>query len=168
MSINLIVCHDRLNGIGYKNKLLAHQSNDLKRFKQLTLNNYVVMGRSTYESIGRLLPKRHNIILSRNKKYNVAPGGFVRHSLEEVIKEYKLNNNEQELFICGGSDVYKQAIPYVDKMYITIIDHEFEKVDSVFPEFDTDDWEVVDYEKHPADENNEYDYWFITYQRKNN
>jgi len=166
LSINLIVCHDRAGSIGYQNSLLAHQSEDLKRFKKLTLNNYIVVGSRTYESIGRLLPKRHNIILSRNKKYKVAPGGFVRNSLEEVIKEYKLNNNEQELFICGGSEVYKQAIQYVDKMYITIIDHEFEKVDSHFIEFDMDDWETVNYEKHPADENNEYDYWFITYKRK--
>jgi len=166
LSINLIVCHDRAGAIGFQNNLLAHQSEDLKRFKRLTLNNYVLMGSRTYESIGRLLPKRHNIILSRNKKYKVAPGGFVRHSLEDVIKEYKLNNNEQELFICGGSDVYKQAIPYVDKMYITVIDHKFDKVDSIFPEFDMDEWESVGYEKHPADENNEFDYWFITYKRK--
>lgn len=115
-------------------------------------------------TIGRLLPKRDKIILSRNKKYKVAPVGFVRHSLEEVIKEYKLNNNEQELSICGGSEVYKQAIPYVDKMYITKIDHKFNKVDSVFPEFDL--WDTVGYEKQPAHEHNEYDYWFITYERK--
>lgn len=165
MSINIIVCMDRLNAIGNDNKLLSHQSADLKRFKLLTQNNYIVMGRTTYGSIGRILPNRHNIILTRNKKFNVT-GAYIRHSLEEVIKEYKLNNNEQELFICGGSEVYSQAMQYADKLYVTVIDHKFDKADSYFPSINMNEWKVTDYEKHEADEKNEYDYWFITYERK--
>jgi dihydrofolate reductase len=154
-----------LGAIGHKNKLLSHQSADLKRFKQLTQGNFVVYGRNTYESMSKILHSRHNIILTRDKKFHV-PGAFVRHSLEDVIKEYKLNNNMQELFICGGQQVYEQGIKYANKLYITIIDHNFSKADSYFPDFDMDEWNVIDYEKHPADENNEYDYWFITYERK--
>lgn len=164
MSINLIVCHDLNRAIGYKNKLLSHQSADLKRFKQLTQGHFVLMGSTTYLSIGKLLPNRHNIILSRNKKFHV-PGAFVRHSITDVIKEYKLNNNEQELFIIGGEQIYRQAIKYANKLYVTIIDHEFDKADTFFPNINMDEWKLIDYEKHQADENNDYNYSFLTYKR---
>lgn len=164
MTINIIVCMDKSSAIGYKNKLLSHQSADLKRFKQLTLGHFVLMGSTTYLSIGKLLPNRHNIILSRNKKFHV-PGAFIRHSIEDVIKEYKLNNNEQELFVIGGEEVYKQAIKYANKLYVTEIDHEFDKVDTFFPYVNIDEWAAIEHEKYPADENNDYDYRFITYER---
>lgn len=166
MSINLIVCHDINKAIGYKNELLSHQSADLKRFKQLTKGHFVLMGSTTYLSIGKLLPSRHNIILSRNKKFHV-PGAFIRHSIEDVIKEYKLNNNEQELFVIGGEEVYKQAIKYANKLYVTEIDYEFDKVDTFFPDINMDEWKVIDIEKHDADENNDYDYRFMTFIRNN-
>ncbi|PAD84886.1 hypothetical protein CHH57_02315 [Niallia circulans] len=164
MSINIIVCHDLNGAIGYKNKLLSHQSADLKRFKHLTQGHFVLMGSTTYRSIGKLLPNRHNIILSRNKKFHV-PGAFIRHSIEDVIKEYKLNNNEQELFIIGGEEVYKEAIKYANRLYVTIIDHEFDKVDAYFPNINMNEWKVTDIEKHLSDENNDYDYSFVTYER---
>ncbi|MFS0657532.1 dihydrofolate reductase [Niallia alba] len=164
MSINLIVCHDINGAIGYKNKLISHQSADLKRFKQITQGHFILMGSTTYKSIGKLLPNRHNIILSRNKKFHV-PGAFVRHSIADVIKEYKLNNNEQELFIIGGEQIYRQAIKYANKLYVTIIDHEFDKADTFFPNINMDEWKLIDYEKHQADENNDYNYSFLTYKR---
>ncbi|MEK4824454.1 dihydrofolate reductase [Niallia sp. FSL W8-0951] len=164
MSINLIVCMDRCSAIGYKNKLLSHQSADLKRFKQLTQGHFILMGKTTYLSIGKLLPNRHNIILSRNKKFHV-PGAFIRHSIEDVIKEYKLNNNEQELYIIGGQEVYMEAIKYANRLYVTIIDHEFDKADTYFPSIDMNEWKVIDIEKHLSDEKNDYDYSFVTYER---
>lgn len=122
------------------------------------------MGSATYRSIGKLLPNRHNIILSRNKKFHV-PGAFIRHSIEDVIKEYKLNNNEQELFIIGGEEVYKQAIKYANKLYVTVIDQEFDKADTYFPNISMNEWKVIDIDKHSLDENNDYDYSFVTYER---
>lgn len=119
---------------------------------------------ATYRSIGKLLPNRHNIILSRNKKFHV-PGAFIRHSIEDVIKEYKLNNNEQELFIIGGEEVYKQAIKYANKLYVTVIDQEFDKADTYVPNINMNEWKVIDIDKHSLDENNDYDYSFVTYER---
>jgi dihydrofolate reductase len=168
MSINLIACIDLNSAIGYKNQLLTKLPNDLKRFKELTINNFIVMGSRTFESIGKPLPNRHNIIVSRNVKYPAPSNTYLYNSLESVIFEYKeYNENENELCIIGGSDIYKQALEYADKLYITIVDHCFTNADSYFPKFDISEWEVIDHEQHKMDDKHLYNYHFVTYARKN-
>lgn len=167
--INLIAAIDLNNGLGYKNELLCHLSNDLKHFKNLTSGHFVCMGRLTYDSIGNPLPNRTNIILTRNKDYKAPLGTFVYHSIEDVISEYNnLNNNESELFIIGGGDIFKQAMSYADRIYLTIIQNKFSHVDSYFPLIDLSEWQVVQGQTvhNKADSNNEYDHVFVTYEKR--
>lgn len=167
MSISLIACLDLNNSIGYKNQLLCRLRNDMKHFRQLTEGNFICMGRKTFESIGKPLSNRYNIILTRNKKYKAPQGTFVYYSLEDVINEYRnLNNNESELFIIGGSEIYYQAMPYADRICLTIIDHTFKRADSYFPKFSLDDWKPIECIENKADDENEYDHYFVTYERR--
>jgi dihydrofolate reductase len=169
MTISIIAAIGLNRELGYNNKLLCHLPNDLKYFKKLTIAQFVVMGRKTYESIGHCLPNRHNIVLSRDITYNVPDGAYVYNSLDDVINEYKsYNNNENELFIIGGADIYRQALPKANKIYLTIIDHKFENVDAYFPPFSLDEWEVTENIKNVVDEKNPYDHYFVTYKRRNN
>lgn len=166
MSINLIAACGNNREIGYKNKLLCHLPNDLKHFKNLTQGNIVCMGRKTYESIGEVLPNRHNIVLTHNTDFK-APFVYVYHSVEDVLREYEsYSNKEAELFIIGGEQVYKQFLKYADKIYLTIIENHFPRVDSYFPPFSFLDWKVTENIKNEADEKNLYNHSFITYERR--
>jgi dihydrofolate reductase len=166
MSISLIACVDLNRGLGYKNQLLCHLPNDLRHFRELTTGQFCVFGRKTYESIGKPLPNRQNIVITRDNKY-VSQDVFVYNSLTDVIFEYEsYNDNENELFICGGAEIYHQALPYSQKIYLTIIDHEFPHVDTFFPAFSMKDWKPIENIKNPADKNNPYDHYFVTYERK--
>lgn len=165
--INLIAAIDLNCGLGYKNDLLIKLPNDLKRFRELTQNNFVVMGRKTYESIGHPLPHRHNIILTRNKNYKAPYGTFVYHSIDEVINAYKTQNNgESELYFIGGEDIYYQALSYADRIHLTIIKHVFEKVDTHFPRLNPRYWKAIKNIENKADENHPYDYHYVTYEPK--
>jgi dihydrofolate reductase len=165
--INLIACVDLNNAIGHKNQLLCNLPSDMKRFKELTTGQFCVMGRKTYESIGKPLPNRHNVIVTRNVKYQAPPETHVYTSLGEVIFEYKAyNNNENELFICGGADIYKQALEYTERIYLTIINHAFPKADAFFPAFNIAEWKVIDHEHHKMDSEHLYNYHFVTYERR--
>lgn len=167
MSINLIAAISTTGQLGYNQSLLCHLPNDLKRFKEMTQNNYVVMGRTTFNSIGRPLPNRHNIILTRNKNYKVPIGTFVYNSLHEVVSNYHSHNSdEQELFVIGGGDLYSQAMQYADKLYITRIEHQFEKADTYFPKIDLSQWRKTETVYNWADKDHEYDYTYLTYERK--
>jgi dihydrofolate reductase len=168
--INLIAAIDRNRGLGFNNELLVKLPSDMSHFKKLTTGHFIVQGRKTYDSIGHPLPNRHNIILTRNKDYKAPVGTFVYHDIETVIKQYKLlNNNESELFIIGGSELFSQTLEFADRIYLTIIEHSFENVDSFFPELSTVDWKVVSEETiyKPRDDKNEFDLYFLTYQRRN-
>ena len=166
--INLIAAIDLQRGLGFNNDLLVKLPNDMKHFKKLTTGHFIVMGRRTFDSIGKPLPNRTNIILTRNKDYTAPYGTFVYHSIEDVVHAYhKQNNNESELFVIGGAEVYSQAIQYADRLYLTIIDHEFPKVDSFFPTFSMLDWKPVNNIKNLADKNNLYDHYFVIYERRN-
>jgi dihydrofolate reductase len=168
MSINIIAAIGVNRELGYKNQLLCHLPNDLKYFKEKTTGQFCVFGRKTYESIGYPLPNRHNIIVTRNTNYKIADGVFVYNSLLDVINEYiSYNNNENELYICGGAEIYRQALPYADRIYMTIIEKHFSKVDTYFPPFDFHDWKVTERIKCEADENNPYVHHFVTYERRN-
>jgi dihydrofolate reductase len=167
--INLIAACGLNRELGYNNQLLCHLPNDLKHFKQLTTGQFVVMGRKTYDSIGHSLPKRHNIIVTRDTKFKEPVGTYVYNSLDEVIHEYtQYNDNQNELFIIGGADIYQQTLEFADKIHLTIINAQFPKVDTWFPDFDINEWKVTSNIKNKADEKNPYDHYFVTYERRNN
>jgi dihydrofolate reductase len=165
--INLIAACGVNRELGYKNQLLCHLPNDLSYFKEKTQRNIIVMGRKTFESIGKPLPNRHNIVLTHKKNYEVPAGVLVYHSVEDILKHYELNaNKEVELFICGGENVYKQFLKYADRIYMTIIEAHFSKVDTWFPPFSFLDWKVTSNIKNDPDEKNIYTHHFVTYERR--
>ena len=155
--IKIIVAMSKNRVIGNNNELIWKLSSDLKRFKYLTTNNPVVMGRKTYESIGRPLPNRRNIIITRNLEYEVDDCEIVS-SLEEALL---LTNND--CFIIGGGEIYNQSIELADKIYLTLVHKDFEG-DTTFPELGKE-WAKMERKDFEADEKNEYNYSFIEYDR---
>ena len=137
MKISIVVAVAEKNVIGAKNKLPWYLSADLRRFKELTSGHHIIMGRKTYESIGKPLPNRTNIVITRNKNYK-AEGCIVAHSLEEALKAAK-ENKETEAFIIGGAEIFKEALPIADKIYLTKIHKNFEG-DTFFPTIDNNHW----------------------------
>nr|AIA16787.1 Dihydrofolate reductase [uncultured bacterium]AIA16834.1 Dihydrofolate reductase [uncultured bacterium] len=134
---------------------------DWAYLKATTMGHPILMGRKTYESIGKPLPGRTNIILTKNA--NFAPEGCVIvHSIEDAIKRY---GSDDELFVLGGAEIYKLALPCADRLYATQIDHEFAG-DTYFPVIDLSQWEVVSRRPGTRDEKNPYDYEFIVFWRK--
>nr|AIA18208.1 Dihydrofolate reductase [uncultured bacterium] len=160
--ISFIWAMDRNRVIGKENKLPWHIPEDLKFFKSSTMGHPIAMGRKTFVSIGRPLPGRENIIITRNKEYSY-DGCTVVHSIEEFV-EY-CREKEEEYFVIGGAEIFKEMFPFADKLYITLIDEEFEG-DTFFPEFDLGEWELHSFEKGPRNEKNPYDYEFRIYARK--
>lgn len=159
MTISIIAAIAENNVIGKNNGLIWHISEDLKRFKKLTSGHPAVMGRKTYESLPfKPLPKRKNIILSRNKDL-IYKGATVINSLEKVIKECK---NEDEIFICGGAKIYKLFLPYTDKIYLTKIYHSFEG-DTFFPEINFSKWKIEFESEIFLDNKSKLKYSFINY-----
>jgi len=153
--INIIVAASLNNVIGKDNKLLWRQSADLKRFKELTTGKTVVMGRKTYDSIGKPLPNRRNIVITRQ---NIEiPGCEVVHSLEEALK---LDN---EIFILGGGEIYQKSIILAHKIFFTLIETEIEG-DAYFPLLG-EEWKEESKEEFLKDEKNQFDYQFINYVR---
>lgn len=161
--ISILVAMDKDGLIGKDNDLPWRLPNDLKYFKQLTTKHTILMGRKTYESIGRPLPNRTNVVLTRNKDFQ-PEGCKVVHSVEEVQKLFKEDTND-EVFVIGGSDIFKLLLPFTDRLYITRIDESFEG-DTFFPEIDFDNWNLVSKEQGEKDENNPYDYYFCIYDKK--
>ncbi|MED1600041.1 dihydrofolate reductase [Alkalihalophilus marmarensis] len=159
--ISYIVAMDNKRTIGANNDLPWHLPADLAHFKRVTSGHTIVMGRKTYESIGRPLPKRRNVILTRNKDFN-AEGCEVVHQLEEVLDIAK---QEEECFIIGGAELFKLFWNDTDRLYITHIDETFEG-DTYFPEIKESEWEKVSDEAGTVDEKNRYPHTFCTYERK--
>jgi dihydrofolate reductase len=155
--VKIIVAMSNNRVIGNNNELIWRLSSDLKRFKELTTGHPVVMGRKTYESIGKPLPNRRNIIITRNLEYEVN-GCEVVSSLEEALL---LTNND--CFIIGGGEIYKQSLEVADKIYLTLVHKDFEG-DTTFPELGKE-WATIDTKDFDADEKNEYNYSFIEYDR---
>lgn len=151
--------------IGKDNGLVWKMPNDLKFFKEKTSGHYVIMGRKSFESMGKPLPNRLNIIITRNKEYAVE-GAMVVHSLQEAL-DFGSQQKQKEVFILGGGEIYKQAFEkeLVDKMYLTEIKDTFEG-DTYFPEFKQENWEELEREEYQADHLNPHDYAFVTLQRK--
>lgn len=159
--ISFIVAMDENNVIGYKNDIPWNLPNDLKYFKEVTSGHTIIMGRKTYEAIGRPLPNRRNIIVTENKAFD-AKGCEVVHSFEEVEA---LVNTKEEIFIIGGAALFEQFLPVVDRIYLTII-HETFPGDTYFPQWQEEDWKTIEKRQGITDEKNPYPHTFITLERK--
>ncbi|MBA2940450.1 dihydrofolate reductase [Paenibacillus sp. CGMCC 1.16610] len=159
MSISFIFAMDRNRAIGVNNTLPWHLPGDLKFFKAVTMGHPILMGRKTYESIGRPLPGRRNVILTQNTEFR-AEGCEVIHSVDEAVQEFK----DQELFVIGGAEIFRLFAEKVDRMYITFIEHEFE-ADTYMSELDLSEWTLVSSEQGERNEKNPYEYYFRIYQR---
>jgi dihydrofolate reductase len=162
MSIKLICAISKNNVIGNENKLPWNLSEDLKRFKKLTSNNLIVMGRKTFDSIGRPLPNRKNIVLSNNLNLKI-DGVEIFNSPDEVISLYKEIPEKKDMYIIGGTFVYKLFLEYCDYLYITYVDKNFEG-DAFFPKIDWKAWNLTR-EEEKYDENEKLKYFFRDYKR---
>lgn len=131
--VSLIAAIGSRRELGKNNRLLWNIPEDLKRFKQLTSGHPVIMGRKTYQSIGRLLPNRTNIIITHNSSF-IIPSAQIVHSLEDAIKVAKESEGNDKIFVIGGGQIFQQALPLADKLYLTIVDKEFE-ADTFFPDY---------------------------------
>jgi dihydrofolate reductase len=159
MILSLIVIADENNAIGNQNQLLCHLPADLKYFRATTTGHHIVMGRKTFESVGRPLPNRVNIVISRTPGLAIE-GCVVKPTLEEAIA-FANAAGETELFITGGGTIYKQSIDMADKIYLTRIYHSF-AADTFFPDLG-EEWKLTKDEVHEADEKNPYGYSFQVY-----
>lgn len=163
--LSIIVAKAKNNIIGKDNQLLWHIPEDLKRFKDLTTGHVIIMGRKTFESLGKVLPDRKHIVFSQNPDFKVANENVeVVHSMLQ-IQEYI--ENEEENFVIGGAMIYNLLMPYVQKMYVTEIDKDFEG-DAFFPKINEERWEEVSREKGTQEEEEEtgFQYSFVEYKRK--
>ena len=149
--------------LGKDNDLIWHLPADLKRFKKLTSGCYILMGRNTYESIGKPLPNRTSVIITKNPDYT-QPGCLIANSLESALK---LVPKDDKVFIIGGAQIYKYALDnsLAEALEITIVHHSFE-ADVFFPEINTKVWKEVKRESFKADEKNKFDYSFIRYEKR--
>lgn len=160
MTISLIVAVAENGVIGKTGVMLPWRlPADLKRFKEVTMGHPIIMGRKTYETIGRPLPGRQNIIVTRNPDYK-ADGCEVVSSLPEALEAAK---NSEEAFIIGGGQLFEQALPLADKLYLTLV-HASPDGD-VFFHYDPADWQEISNEPHEADDKNQYPYSFLTLLR---
>ncbi|WP_028891306.1 dihydrofolate reductase [Tenacibaculum sp. 47A_GOM-205m] len=160
--ITLIAAIAKNNALGKDNDLIWYLPADLKRFKQITSGHHILMGRNTFESIGKPLPNRTSIIITRNNDY-FKDGCLIANTIEHAIELTKGNN----AFIIGGAQIYKQALEQdlVDRLDITIVHHNFD-ADAFFPEIDKTVWKEVAREDFKADEKNKYDYSFVSYEKR--
>ena len=159
--ITMIAAIGKNGELGKDNELIWHLPNDLKRFKKVTSGHHVIMGRKTFESLGKPLPKRTNIIITRNADYN-AEGCVIANSLDEALEAAKSDENP---YILGGAQIYKQAIEIADILDLTLVDAEL-NADAFFPEIDMSIWKETSRQNFKADEKHQYNYSFVTYIRK--
>jgi len=165
LRISILVAMASNRVIGQKNTLPWHLPADLKHFKALTMGHGIIMGRKTYESIGRPLPGRLNVIITRQKNYHVA-GTVVVHSIDEALQVCKNDKAiDGESFIIGGAELYQQTLALCHRMYITEIQQCFDG-DTFFPKFDPDKWLEATREKHSSSNGNQLAYDFVVLDRK--
>lgn len=164
MTISAIVAVSENNAIGHENQLPWHLPEDLKFFKRTTLGKPVVMGRKTFESLGKALPKRLNIVLSRQADLELPDGVLLYNNLEDALKKLE-DDGTEEAFVIGGGHVFAEAMPLLDRLYITRVHTIIEAADTFFPELDHSHWKLVWEEAHEADEQHKYAYTFEHYER---
>ena len=161
--LTIIVAAGENNAIGKDNKLIWHLSDDLKRFKSLTSGHHIIMGRKTFESFPKPLPKRTHVVISRQPNYKVPDGVILVDSLEKAIDIAK---DDPQPFIIGGGEIYKQSIPLADKLELTRVHASFDGADTFFPEVDTSIWKEIDRKTHDKDKDHDYAFSFITYVKR--
>ena len=149
--------------IGKDNGLLWTIKDDLKLFMRATSQHVVIHGRKSFESIGKPLPNRTNIIITRDTDYS-HPGCYISHSLDEALVLAQQLEQNGEIFILGGAEIYAQSLDKVDRMYISHVDGFFPEADAHFPDLDLDAWELVDFVRFPKNERNEYPFAFAIYE----
>ncbi len=162
MKLSLIAAMDKNRVIGADNQLPWHLPADMRHFRETTLGNAVIMGRKTYESIGKPLPKRDNFVLTRNEAFS-AEGITVCHSVNAVI-EAAAKSESDEVFVIGGGVIYEIFLSQADKLYLTFVDAEVNG-DTYFPEVDWTQWQEDDRREISADSKNRYSYAIVTYSR---
>ncbi|MBI3478804.1 MAG: dihydrofolate reductase [Nitrosomonadales bacterium] len=159
--ISIVVAMARNRTIGANNTLPWHLPADLKHFKTLTMGHHIVMGRKTYESIGKPLPGRTSVVVSRNADYSI-PGVIVVNSLEAALAAC---GNDEEIFVIGGAELYRQAVKLADRIYLTEIDADISG-DAHFTELDYALWQETGRASHAPDEKNPHSYHFVVYEKK--
>lgn len=160
MTFSIIAAVGKNGELGLNNKLLWHIPEDLRWFKQHTLNKVVVYGRKTYESLPiPYLPGRINVVLTSDKSYKPHPNVIVKHSVGDVLHEF---SNEREVMVCGGSNIYEQFLPYSNKIYLTKVNHTFD-ADTYFPHVEWDGW--VQYFENKRRNDNGFEYSFHVYKK---
>ena len=150
------------NALGKDNQLVWHLPDDFKRFKKLTTGHYIILGRKTFESFPKPLPNRTHVIITRNKNYQ-AEGCIVVNSLQEALQKVPQG---QDIFIIGGAQIYKQSMHLSDKIELTRV-HTTCEADAFFPEINPQEWQLVNEEFHPKDENHQFDFTYQTFEKNN-
>jgi dihydrofolate reductase len=151
--VSLLVAMDERRGIGVNNRLPWHLSTDLRRFKALTMGHHLIMGRKTFESIGKPLPGRTTIVVTRNPDYRLE-SCLIAASLDEALAMAEARG-EEEAFVIGGAEIFAGALPLADRIYLTQV-HACVETDVFFPEFDRTEWVEIESSFQPADQNNEH------------
>lgn len=164
MIISAIVAVSKNGVIGKGNDIPWYLSADLKYFKRQTLRHHIIMGRKTFQSIGRPLPKRTNVVITRDPFF-IASNCLIANSLEKALA-IALDNSEEETFIIGGGQIYELSFPYLDRIYYTEVNVEISDGEVFFPEIKPEEWMLASENPHRADEKNEYDYNFKIFERK--
>lgn len=159
--ISLVVAYADNLAIGKDNQLLWHLPADLKHFKATTTGHSIIMGRKTFDSIGKALPNRRNLVITRQTNLEL-PGAEIVNSLEAALS---LTAQEPEVFIIGGANIYEQALKFAQKIYLTHVHWSFE-ADAFFPKLDENEWETTQNQHFKADEKNQYDYSIKTLERR--
>ena len=162
MTLTLIAAAAENNALGKDNQMIWHLPDDFKRFKQLTTGHYIIMGRKTFESFPKPLPNRTHVIITRQDNYT-ANGCIVVNSLDEAIK---ICPQEEEVFIIGGGEIYKQSINRADKIELTRVHGTSPEADAFFPEIDTTKWKLTEEVFHPKDEKHAFEMTFQTYLKE--
>ncbi|MDG5490044.1 dihydrofolate reductase [Psychroserpens sp. SPM9] len=161
--LTIIVAAGENNAIGKDNDLIWHLSDDLKRFKSLTNGHHIIMGRKTFESFPKPLPNRTHIVITRQDNYKAPDGVIIVNNLEDALDAARHDNQP---FIIGGGEIYKQSMALADKIEITRVHHRFEQADTFFPEIDTSTWKEIHRQFHEKDETHKFSFTFLTYVRQ--
>lgn len=165
MKISIIAAVSENEVIGRKGRVPWHLPEDLKRFKKITTGHHLIMGRKTYQSIGRPLPDRTSIVVSRNPKLKIKKC-IVAHSLKEALRVAQ-DAGEKEAMVIGGQSIYNLALPLADRIYLTRIHHNFQG-DTFFPKIDNKKWQEISRQSYPKDKRNPFSYDFIVLKKPNN
>ena len=161
--ITIIAAAGENNSLGKDNDLVWHLPDDFKRFKELTSGNHILMGRKTFETFPKPLPNRTHLIITRQNDYSVPEKCFTIDSIQSALYEV-LEHSDNNIWIIGGGEIYKQSMEIADRIELTRVHSEFE-ADTFFPEIG-EEWELVSEEYHPADERHKYDFTYLTYDRR--